>query len=840
MNVVDGGKFINPQHNTAALYIRESIRQRLQQIMDYPLTVVEAPMGYGKTTAVKEYLKTQNATVLWKTITGDSVSTFWQDITRLFGQIDSACAEYLAGLEISNDSIFMEEAIERIEMVEFALPTMLVIDDYHLLSSLTIDRFIELLVKSDQENFHIVIISRGTFGENVTELALKGYCCVIDKGYFEFTQGEIIAYYALCGIVLRDEEATALYTYTEGWISAIYLCMLSLLQEGRVEARVSLHELIARTVYEPYSAELQEFLLHICIFDSFTLLQAKVIWHRENAEVILNYLMANNGFIAYDNSNKTYHIHSIFISYLRQLLGKREQLVQQAIYRAGGEWFLSVQDYIAAMDYFYVGADFERLLMAVELDKGNSTHNEHKERFIRYFTECPIEIKRNYPIANLLYARKLFTFNEQELFAIQCREIHKDIHNIHRGKLQEQLLGELELIYSFTKYNNIMKMSKHHRNAYELLRGPSRLFDNNASWTFGSPSILYMFYRRSGELAQEVNEMLEAMPHYYQIASNRGYGAEYVMQAERHYYCGEFEEAEIVIHKALYMAYSQRQIAVIISASFLQIRLALLTGDLSSAQDKLQTMHSDIKKNGQYLYVHTGDLCEGFFYSILNYSGKIPAWILRGNVQGSRLLFPSHGFFYIIYGKTLLLAKQYVKMISMAEQFMASATVYPNLLTTVYSYIYVAAAQHKLKQYPQAKITLAQGLAIADPDQLYMAFVENGEYIIDILISLQQEGQYTSFITRIRELYDLFIPNIQVMQRQLGNDPMISQLTARELEIAELVVRGYSNQRIGESIHVAEITVKKALQKIYVKLGIHSRSSLTRIMIEFKGNAGGL
>ena len=39
--------------NTENLYLSERIESRLMQMKDYPLTVVEAPMGYGKTTCMR-------------------------------------------------------------------------------------------------------------------------------------------------------------------------------------------------------------------------------------------------------------------------------------------------------------------------------------------------------------------------------------------------------------------------------------------------------------------------------------------------------------------------------------------------------------------------------------------------------------------------------------------------------------------------------------------------------------------------------------------------------------------------------------------------------------------
>lgn len=59
--------------------------------------------------------------------------------------------------------------------------------------------------------------------------------------------------------------------------------------------------------------------------------------------------------------------------------------------------------YLDAMQYFYIAGNFDGLMEAVEFDKGHSIYNEQKERFIRYFSQCPDPIKQAHPIALLIY-----------------------------------------------------------------------------------------------------------------------------------------------------------------------------------------------------------------------------------------------------------------------------------------------------------------------------------------------------------------------------------------------------------------------------------------------------
>jgi DNA-binding NarL/FixJ family response regulator len=51
----------------------------------------------------------------------------------------------------------------------------------------------------------------------------------------------------------------------------------------------------------------------------------------------------------------------------------------------------------------------------------------------------------------------------------------------------------------------------------------------------------------------------------------------------------------------------------------------------------------------------------------------------------------------------------------------------------------------------------------------------------------------------------------------------LAELTARELEVLELVARGLSNRQIGASLFLSDATVKTHLAHVYAKLGVRDR-----------------
>ena len=815
------------QYNARGLFFSERLTAALRKIPDYFLTIIEAPMGYGKTTAVKEYLSREGIKWLWQTVYDQETAHFWHDFCQLIASLDSECACKLEELGMPDDAMTRRAAVQLLENITLNQAVVLIIDDYHLLRDENVHEFIVLLARKELSYLHVVLTTRATALEALDELKLKGIAQHITQGALELTPAEIIRYYKVCGISLKKEEADRLYLYTEGWISALYLCLLEFLQEGRLEKPATMQDLLARVVYQPLTEELKEFLLCICLFPSLTEAQAQAMWRGEDAAALLRQLLAQNAFMQFNVRTRTYQIHAIFAEFLRGIFAAQEETARQDLWRRAGRWYVETEDYRAAMNSFYQAGDFQGLLTALEYDKGNSINSEYKDTIIHYFAECPQAIRAQHPIAGVLFCRELLLFGEMERFFQYAQELTEDLNRIDDGEKRNWLLGELELAGMFTKYNDIAAMAEHIKKAHELMPGASHLSDHNTPWTLGSPSVLYMFYREQGKLQQHTQTLLEAMPSYYTLTNGHGAGVEHVMQGELQYGRGEFESAEISSYKALELARSGKQIGSIVSVMFLQLRLAFQRGDLQVVQALLEELYTEIQLSRQSLYLQTADLCGAFVAAQLRQPENIAPWICQGDFFASRLLFPAQGYFNMIYAQVLLAAGEERKLLGISEQLLEAAALFPNLLAQIYLYIYIAAANERLFRREAARQALAAAMELAMPDGLLMPFVENAVYI-ESLLDEAARGRYRKEGAEIAKLAQSYQKSLLQMQRELGTSAVKSELTQREQEIVALATEGLTNKEIGAELGISENTVKTQLKRIFEKLGIRSRALLRK------------
>ena len=66
-------------------------------------------------------------------------------------------------------------------------------------------------------------------------------------------------------------------------------------------------------------------------------------------------------------------------------------------------------------------------------------------------------------------------------------------------------------------------------------------------------------------------------------------------------------------------------------------------------------------------------------------------------------------------------------------------------------------------------------------------------------------------------------------------DPMRKELSAREHDVARLLVKGVSNKEIARSLGIEVVTAKKHVGKILRKIGARNRTQAAMVLAECVG-----
>jgi LuxR family maltose regulon positive regulatory protein len=169
--------------------------------------------------------------------------------------------------------------------------------------------------------------------------------------------------------------------------------------------------------------------------------------------------------------------------------------------------------------------------------------------------------------------------------------------------------------------------------------------------------------------------------------------------------------------------------------------------------------------------------------------------------------------------------KQYLKLIGLSEQFLKAASIGPNLLCHIYLYIHLAAAYSGIFREADAIESLNKALELAMPDRLFIPFVENGEYIVDLLWNPELFGKYREEVTGIRRLHVAYQTCVDAIRSTYFKSPA-AKLSEREEEVAIMAAQGLPNREISQRLFISENTVKAHLKSTFEKLSIKSRAQL--------------
>lgn len=510
--------------------------------------------------------------------------------------------------------------------------------------------------------------------------------------------------------------------------------------------------------------------------------------------MLLRRLARGNAFITYLPQDGTYKLHHLMQESLQQAFARLPRQRQTEYLSRAGVWQLEHGASVLAARLFYKAGDFHGLMRAVESGQGAELSAEHKTEMLAWFRDCPDEVRSAYPVAMLVYARRLFTFH----MPVECKQtldglLQRLNTNTTLSETEKNnLLGEVEIVQSFLKFNNIQAMSVCHRRACALMNRPTTAVSPTAVWGYGSPSVLVSYYRLPGTLDEEVAAMKECMPFWYRLNPNQGSGSEHVMEGEAFLMRFNFVDAEICQYRALQDAECAGQLCMVLAAHFLRLRAELLQGDMSGVEPTLRALRERVLAQKEYVLLHSVDMCEAWLYALLGQPHSAAEWLDEGRLEDTRLLFPSVPFLHTVYGQLLLAQGRFTRLIAREESERQLCRIYPMLLCEIYLDIQLAGALERIGKHGEALEHLSRALDAAMPDRLFLPFVENQEYIADLLAELKN-GPWVAQITLLAEQCARWRMASQRIRHSAFGQALPCSLTEKERLIARLAAEGYTN-----------------------------------------------
>lgn len=805
-----------------SIYISERLQKSLQPVSNSALTAITAPMGYGKTTAVNWYLsrmaKDSQALLIRISIYSQNLSIFWKSVQNAFS---FAGLNFLENYDCPEDEAsagFLTEIL--CYQLEKCENCYIFIDDFHLLKDDRAVTFLCRMAGRIPENVHLIVASRNHFISDDWIVRLGGRLHRIEIDDLRLNAGELSAYIRRCGTSLTDSQLEQLLKSSEGWFAAVYLNLCSFSKSGELPGKTSdIYQMFSASMLNPLPEDRKEFLSTMGLADEFTEEMAEFITKREDVHQILKMLTRQNAFVTCLNDGQTYRFHHMMKECAFRAFRTLDNSRQAFYYERYGAWYEKHGAYIHALSAYWRNQNFAAILRVVQKDAGILLASLKPEDVLEALNRCPVSVLKEYPLAILVLMRCMFNWKNipkmLELKALLLASIreHPKLSEEEKGNL----LGECDLIQSFLMYNDISRMSQFHRSASEKMTRPAISIRSDGGWTFGSPSVLMMFHRKSGDLDKELEEMNQCMPHYYKITNGHGQGAETIMSAEAHFMRGNFVDAHIALEMAYTQIQGNGQESIALCCDFLAQRLSICM-DIKM-RNTFEERRKELLQGHNTTWVNIFDSTCAYYYAVTGQTERIPTLFGAHMLSTVNFLAPGRPMMEMIENQVYLAQGEYSKVIGRSESILAMCQALHYDLVALHVQIQLLAANWKLGKTEQALELLRRSLSQAFPDGILMPFVENYPYIEELLKG-SFFGINENFLFRITRMGKEWEMRCDQLKKEEAYPPVFKVLSDRELEITELMAKHMSNKEIAQSLFLSEGTVKQYINQIYSKLQI--------------------
>jgi len=700
-------------------------------------------------------------------------------------------------------------------------PCYIFIDDFHLLTDKRVLAFLCVLANRLPANVHLIVAGRDRFLPAAETVRLGAKLYQIGTEQLRLTRMELAAYAHRCGTELSDAQLEDLLYSSEGWFSAVYLNLRTLSERGVLPSRRSdIYTTFTVAMIDPLPERQQAFLAVMSLADEFTAEMACFVTGDADAGQILAMLTAQNAFVKRLPDGVTYRFHHMLKACAECGFRTLEEERRKRYWERFGLWYEDHRQYLHAIAAYRRSENYAALLRVVRKDAGILLASLGPSEVLEILDACPAETLKACPFAILVLMRRMFTWGqipkmmELKALLLEAVEEHPELPEEARGNL----LGECDLIMSFLYYNDISAMSRLHRSASSRMSRPAISIQSGGGWTFGSPSVLMMFYRAPGELQSELAEMDECMPHYYRITGSHGQGAETIMRAEAAYMQGRFTDAHIALESAYTRIEGNGQENMALCCDFLAWRLSLYAD--VELRYTFEERYAALARHHDAAWINIWSAVSAYYHALRGETDKIPEIFSRHRLASVNILAPGKPMMEMIENQVYLAQGAYARVAGRGAALLAACAEMHYALPAMHIRIQTAAAYEMLGKNAEAEKMLEQALSDAAPDGLVMPFVENYDRLRPILIREPRNG----LAARILELGEAAVQRRHADARPAA----FAALTEREFEIVELMAKRLSNREIAEKLFLTEGSVKQYVKQIYSKLHIEGDTRTKR------------
>ena len=457
----------------------------------HKLTLISAPAGFGKTNLLSEWAVSADIlkSVSWLSLDNEdnNPTRFWAYVIAALQTVLGEVGEITAALIRSTDTPSIEAILTPLLNEIAAQPecVVLILDDYHLISSDEIHSGITFLVDHLPSQLHLVIATRADPSLPIVRIRARGKLTELRGDDLRFTYDETRSFLnSQMGLEIAEADLKTLDIRIEGWIAGLQLAAISMRGQinrhkfiaSFVESNYYILEYLIEEVLRRLPKDVLHFLTQTSILTQLCASLCNRVTDRSDSEAMLKRLYHENLFVtALDYEHTWYRYHHLFADLLKnRLLQQLDKQVVADLHQRASYWY-EEQGYLQiAVKHAQEARNMERVADLAEQAAQFSLIDSWMTNLLEWLEILPENLLRS-RFRLRIYQACAYFFDGQPAKCVNILEetkqaIQELTPSLENNALREELSRLIEIVLAFDNVLTLSMQGKLDQSSQVLLR----------------------------------------------------------------------------------------------------------------------------------------------------------------------------------------------------------------------------------------------------------------------------------------------------------------------------------------------------------------------------------